>query len=182
MVCDAASWINITENPYHEEDPRFNAPSLKTANSRRQLPLSEEIVAIADLVQGYRRRVPHGYLLGSQKLKPLSQRSIYRIFEIVSERLSPHASKALSNQGRSHVSAHDLRNTCAVYRLDRYVAFGGDLDLASEKLRVFFGWSPSSPMPRHYARAYFESDSADIWNETYERLVSTLRSIGGVTL
>mgnify|MGYP003603229206 CR=1 FL=1 len=173
-------WINITENPYHEEDPRFNAPSLKTANSRRQLPLSEEIVAVADVVQGSRRRAPHSYLLESQKLKPLSLRSIHRIFEIASEQLSPHAREILSNQGRSHISAHDLRHTCAVYRLGRYVALGDELDLASEKLRVFFGWSPSSPMPRHYARAYFESDSADIWSETYDRLVSTLRSIGGV--
>lgn len=172
-------WLNIVENPYDNEDTRYNAPHLKTASSRRQLPLSNEIVAVSEIVLGARRRyLPHAYLFGSQKQKALSLRSIHRIFEVVNEHLSTDTKAALANQGKTHVTAHDLRHTCAVYRLSRYVSFGDELDIASEKLRVFFGWAPSSPMPRHYARAYFESTSADVWDETYDCLITNLRSLG----
>lgn len=173
-------WLNVVENPYEDGDSRFNAPSLKTAHSRRQLPLTEEIVSVSDIVlSNYRHGAPHSYLFGSQKNKPLSLRSIHRVFEVANEHLSLAAKKELAARNRSGITAHDLRHTCAVYRLGRYVSVGNELDLATEKLRVFFGWSPSSPMPRHYARAYFESSSADMWDETYDRLLETLRSLSG---
>jgi integrase len=173
-------WLNVAESPYEDEDSRFNAPSLKTANSRRQLPLTEEIVSVSDILLGnYRNGVPHSYLFGSQHGKALSLRSIHRIFEVVNENLSPSAKKALAARNKSGITAHDLRHTCAVFRLGRYVSLGDELDLATEKLRIFFGWSPSSSMPRHYARAYFESSSADLWNETYDHLITTLRSLSG---
>lgn len=173
-------WLNVAENPYGDEDSRFNAPSLKTAHSRRQLPLTEEIVSVSDVVlSNYRQRVPHSYLFGSQHNKALSLRSIHRVFEVATQSLSPAAKNELAAHNRSGVTAHDLRHTCAVYRLGRYVSLGDGLDLAIEKLRIFFGWAPSSPMPRHYARAYFESDSADMWDETYDRLIETLRSTFG---
>jgi len=173
-------WLNIVESPYEDEDIRFNAPSLKTENSRRQLPLTAEIVSVSDIVLGnYRKKASHSYLFGSQQNKPLSLRSIHRVFEVASENLSSAAKKELAMRNRSSVTAHDLRHTCAVYRLGRYVSLGDEIDMAAERLRVFFGWAPSSPMPRHYARAYFESDSADMWNETYDLLVGSLRSIFG---
>lgn len=56
---------------------------------------------------------------------------------------------------------------------------GIDLDTATNKLRVFFGWSATSAMPRHYARAYFESESADVWTDSYDTFVSALREIDG---
>ncbi|MHB0804860.1 tyrosine-type recombinase/integrase [Stutzerimonas nitrititolerans] len=173
-------WLNVAESPYEDEDSRFNAPSLKTPHSRRQLPLTEEIVLVSDILLGnYRRGVPHSYLFGSQHGKALSLRSIHRVFEVVNKHLSPSAKKALAARNISGITAHDLRHTCAVFRLGSYVSLGDELDLATEKLRIFFGWSPSSPMPRHYARAYFESNSADMWNETYDRLITTLRSLFG---
>ena len=82
---------------------------------------------------------------------------MHNVFEIVTGHLSGPAKKALINQGKTSVAAHDLRHTCAVYRLSRYLARGDDLDTTIDKLRVFFGWSETSQMPRHYARAYFES-------------------------
>ena len=173
-------WLNILESPYEDEDTRFNSPSLKTAYSRRQLPLTKEIVLVADIfLANYRHGARHGYLFGSQHTKPLSLRSINRVFESVSACLSPAAKKALTARNKVGVTGHDLRHTCAVFRLGRYVSLGDNLDLATEKLRIFFGWSPSSPMPRHYARAYYESSSADVWNETYDSLVTTLRSLSG---
>ena len=77
------------------------------------------------------------------------------------------------------MTAHDLRHTCAVYRLSRYLACGDTMDTAIDKLRVFFGWSKTSPMPRHYARAYFETALAEVWNDNYDTFVETLRSLEG---
>ena len=56
---------------------------------------------------------------------------------------------------------------------------GDNLDTAINKLRVFFGWSETSQMPRHYARAYFESGLADVWNDSYDTFVETLRDLQG---
>lgn len=40
-------WINIQETPY-EDDPRHSAPSIKTIPSRRQLPVSAEVLNLID--------------------------------------------------------------------------------------------------------------------------------------
>ncbi|ELM3824038.1 tyrosine-type recombinase/integrase [Pseudomonas aeruginosa] len=121
----------------------FNAPSLKTENSRRQLPLTAEIVSVSDIVLGnYRKKASHSYLFGSQQNKPLSLRSIHRVFEVASENLSSAAKKELAMRNRSSVTAHDLRHTCAVYRLGRYVSLGDEIDMAAERLRVFLDGRP----------------------------------------
>jgi integrase len=173
-------WINIVETPYEDEDPRFEAPSLKTEHSRRQLPISHELVRVADLVTAqYRFGARHSYLFASQRGKPLAVRSVHHVFAKVSSCLSPPALKALVDRGLSSVSAHDLRHTCAVYRLARYQALGNGLDTAIEKLRVFFGWAPNSDMPRHYARAYFETTLSEVWNDGYDTFVTTLRGMEG---
>ena len=57
----------------------------------------------------------------------------------------------------------------------RYQDTGDDLNRAMEKLRLFFGWSPQSDMPRLYARAYFETELAEVWNEKFDRFVDALR-------
>ena len=73
-------WLNVDESPNEDEpddkiDPRYTAPGLKTSHSRRQLPVSQEILKTADvLVQNYRRGARHSFLFGSQKGKPLSLR------------------------------------------------------------------------------------------------------------
>jgi len=173
-------WLNVDETPYDDEDPRYDAPGLKTEHSRRQLPVSREIVTVADVVvTSYRGRPGHAYLLTSQKGGPLAARSLHEVFERVTGHLSGRARRALADRGSAGVSAHDLRHTCAVHRLRRYLNGGDDMDKAIEKLRVFFGWSEASEMPRHYARAYFETGLAEIWNEHYDAYVETLRSIEG---
>lgn len=174
-------WINVGRSPYANEDPRRDRPSLKTRHSARQLPVSEELATISDLVGTYRKRgKPHPFMFSSQKGKPLNLRSFQRIMEVATDRLSLDALKALQGRGVQSVTLHGLRHTCAVYRLSRYVDHGDNLDTACEKLRAFFGWSPSSPMPRHYGRAYFEAAAADDWNDSYDSIVSALRRFDGV--
>lgn len=174
-------WINVGRSPYANEDPRRDKPSLKTRHSARQLPVSEELAVISDLVGAYKkRRASHPFLFGSQKGKPLNLRSFQRIMEIATGSLSVSAVKKLQDRGTHSVTLHTLRHTCAVYRLSKYVDHGDNLDTACEKLRAFFGWSPSSPMPRHYGRAYFEAAAAEDWNASYDSLVNSLRRFDGV--
>ncbi|WP_184959506.1 site-specific integrase [Pseudomonas vranovensis] len=173
-------WLNVDESHYEHEDSRSDAPSLKNSQSRRQLPISQDVLIASDnLGMGHKRSRTHSYLFESQKGKPISLRSIQRIFEIASEHLSAPAKKAILIRGNQCISAHDLRHTCAVYRLTKYMESGIDLDTATNKLRVFFGWSATSAMPRHYARAYFESESADVWTDSYDTFVTALRNIEG---
>lgn len=172
-------WLNVDVID-DEPDPRHTAPGLKTSHSRRQLPVSQEILKTADtVIQNFRRGARHGFLFGSQKGKPLALRQMHNVFEIVTGHLSESAKTALLSRGKKSVTAHDLRHTSAVYRLSRYLARGDDLDTAIDKLRVFFGWSETSQMPRHYARAYFESGLAEVWNDSYDTFVETLRNLEG---
>ncbi len=174
-------WMDVDETL--DEDSRFDAPSLKTKHSRRQLPVSEVIVALADRVAvNHRFKAVHPFLLSSQQCKPLAIRSANSIFEQVSSALSDRSRKALADRGKTSVTAHDLRHTCAVYRLARYRGQGDDMDTAIEKLRVFFGWSPTSEMPRHYARSYFETSLQEVWEDSYDTFVETIRIVNGAPL
>ncbi len=173
-------WINITENPYADEDPRSQAPGIKTKPSRRQLPLPQELVRLTDLyVQNYRGKPAHSFLFNSQKQAPLAAQSLDDVFTSVTACLSPRARKALSDRGKEGVDGHDLRHTAAVVRLTRYMEHGNDPNTAMGKLRRFFGWSVDSKMPRHYAAAYFETRLAEVWNESFDCFVDALRDLAG---
>ncbi|WP_244840120.1 tyrosine-type recombinase/integrase [Mesorhizobium sp. 131-2-5] len=169
-------WLDVDET--EDIDPRYERPGLKTEPSRRQLPLSQEIVELAlHYIRNYRGRTNYPHLLISQKAKPLALRSFGKMFEVVTEALSERAKKSLSNQGLDSVSCHDLRHTSAVVRMRRYQDAGLDLDRAQEKLRVFFGWSKNSNMPRLYAKAYFETSLAEVWDEKFDQFVDALRRV-----
>ena len=167
-------WLDVEETD--DGDPRYERPSLKTETSRRQLPLSSELVELERYYsQNHRGRVNYPHLLISQKAKPLALRSFGKMFDVATEALSDQAKKSLNKQGLTNVSCHDLRHTSAVVRMRRYQDSGMDVDKAQEKLRVFFGWSKSSDMPRLYAKAYFETGLAEVWDEKFDTFVDALR-------
>ena len=171
-------WINV--EPSADFDPRYEAPGLKTETARRQLPISHEILKVHDVyVQNYRAKGSHPFLITSQQARPLSLRAFGYVFETVTANLTSPARRSLESRRLDSVSAHDLRHTAAVLRLHRYVEAGNELPLAIEKLRVFFGWSHASEMPRLYARAYFEPTLADVWHDSFDRFVDTLRQVEG---
>ncbi len=94
--------------------------------------------------------------------------------------LSQSARELLIDQrGRKHAkfTAHDLRHTCAVTRLNALRKHGVAEDEALSKLRVFFGWSQGSQMPRHYARAYWERELGRIWNDAFDEHVDALKEL-----
>ncbi|RUW64682.1 tyrosine-type recombinase/integrase, partial [Mesorhizobium sp. M4B.F.Ca.ET.049.02.1.2] len=174
VTAKSIHWLDVEETD--DGDPRYELPGLKTEASRRQLPMPQEILELEQLyVRNYRGRVNYPHLLISQKAKPLALRSLGEIFETATAALSNEAKKSLNKQGLEKVSCHSLRHTSAVVRMRRYQDAGLDLDKAQEKLRVFFGWSKEPNMPRLYAKAYFETSLAEVWDAKFDLFVDALR-------
>ncbi len=176
-------WVNVGYDVDLEEmDTRSERPSIKNDFSQRQLPLSADLAEIvAAYADNWRGRQEHGFLFSNSRGTPLSNRYTADIFKAVTRSLSDDARQALKDGMRSpSVTAHDLRHTCAVVRLTQFLATGHSMPSAMERLRVFFGWSPTSDMPRHYARAYFEGqlprDIASDFNDHLHVLRASLRS------
>ncbi|NRQ18469.1 tyrosine-type recombinase/integrase [Ensifer sesbaniae] len=169
-------WLDIEDTD--DGDPRYERPGLKTEQSRRQLPLPQEIIELEHIYRvNYRGRANYPQLLISQKAKPLALRSFNEIFATVTAALSGDARKSLQKQGLQGVTCHDLRHTAAAVRMRRYQEAGVDVEKAQEKLRIFFGWSKASSMPRLYAKAYLETSLAEVWDEKFGTFVEALRSI-----
>lgn len=175
------SWLNVETNPYEDEstDPRFSRPSIKTAQSIRQLPVSPAMASLVQsYVENYRGRPDHAFLLNSQRQLPLSTESLTKLFAKASRALPAKIRDELSARtGRSTVTPHDLRHTCAVVRLNQLLAQGDHMDEATQKLRTFFGWSRESTMPMRYASAVFENRLSTIWSEQFDSQIELLRAL-----
>lgn len=174
-------WLNVQFNPYEDEneDPRFTKPSIKTAQSIRQIPVSKAVANIVQTyVENYRGKANHSYLMNSQINRPLSTEALTKYFSKVSEKLPIEVRKELSNRtGHSTISPHDFRHTCAVIRLNQMLSQGDHMDEASQKLRAFFGWSRTSTMPMKYAASVFDDRLASVWSDHFDSQVALLRSI-----
>lgn len=174
-------WLNVEDNKYGEDDgadPRYSTPSIKSASSIRQVPVSD---AIARLVQSYtenyRGRANHPFLLNTQRGSPLSTESLTKIFGKISAALPRGVIKELADRtGRNSVTPHDLRHTCAVVRLNQLLEQGDSMDEALQKLRAFFGWSRDSQMPTRYGRAVFEDRMSSVWSDAFDDRAAVLRS------
>lgn len=174
-------WLNVQGNPYDEEvvDTRHSRPSIKTETSIRQIPVSDLVAGIVQTyAENFRGKPEHPFLLNSQLNSPLSTESISKAFSAITQALPAAVLKELEDRtGKSSVSPHDLRHTCAVLRLNQLLAQEDPMDVALAKLRTFFGWSKASDMPARYARAVFEDRLAEVWNDAFDDRVELLRAI-----
>jgi integrase len=172
-------WLDVTWNPYEPDDPRATAPSIKTAWSIRQIPLSAPLAkAIENYADNYRGRQRHSFLLPSQERSPMSANAVNEAFRTLSRALSKAAARELWSRSReTWVSPHDLRHTCAVFRLHQLVDSGIALEHAIEMLRGFFGWSPGSDMPRLYGRAFFDQRLSTVWQVEFDSRIEVLRRL-----
>ncbi|WP_407472544.1 site-specific integrase [Xanthomonas campestris pv. raphani] len=173
-------WLNVQEGKYADEDDlRYSRPSIKTANSIRQLPVSSTVSGlIQTYVENYRGRPNHAFLLNTQQNSPLSTESLTKMFLKISGQLPTHVIQELKDRtGKVSVTPHDLRHTCAVVRLHQLLDQGDPMDEALQKLRAFFGWSKDSQMPVRYARAVFEDRLASVWGKDFDERVSILGAI-----
>lgn len=172
-------WMNV-QNKFEVEDPRYcDPPSIKNAQSNRQIPVSRTVAEYIDTyATNFRGRSPYPQLFLNNRGSPLGVRGLRRIFDRVSTLLSRQAKSALAANLRStRVSAHDLRHTCAVTRLAHFRAAGKDESESLAQLRSFFGWSYTSEMPRLYARAYWERQIDTVWNDDFDAHTEALRNI-----
>jgi integrase len=173
-------WLNVEQTEESDRaDPRHNKPGIKTVDSIRQIPLSE---MTANLIQAYaenyRGKPPHPFLLNTLWDTPLSHESLTAYFQKISQALPKEVLKTLKfRSGRDAVTPHDLRHTCAVIRLNQLLLKGDSMEEALQKMRVFFGWTKESDMPRHYARAVFEDRLSSIWSNVMDDRVEMLRNI-----
>jgi len=174
-------WLNVQANSYsdEDEDPRYSRPSIKTASSVRQLPVSDVMAGLVQTyVENYRGKTNHAFLLNTQQNTPLSTESLTKMFTKASRALPPLVLKELKDRtGKSSVTPHDLRHTCVVVRLNQLLQQGDHMDEALQKIRGFFGWSKDSQMPIRYARAVFDDRLSTIWNKDLDERVAILSAI-----
>jgi integrase len=173
-------WIDINETDEDAQiDKRSNKPAIKNTSSIRQVPVSEDTsILIQTYIENFRGKPQHPYLLSTQSNTPLSHESLTSDFRKVTNRLSKEALKTLKDRtGKDSVTPHDLRHTCAVVRLNQLLNQGDSMEVALQKMRVFFGWARNSDMPQKYARAVFEDRISGMWSDILDDRVEILRSI-----
>lgn len=175
---EVVNWLDVTT--CYDFDPQSTAPGIKTESSHRQVPVSQ---GLADLYLLYLsdHRVEgadHPYLLTSQAGRPLSAESITKLFDKLSCALSDDARTAYFDRsgGKEHVSPHDMRHTCATARWVHFMAADKNRDLSLQRMRAFFGWSVTSNMPEHYARAAIQDDLMKGWADVFDSRMNVLRS------
>lgn len=172
-------WLNVTENKYETFDKRYSEPGIKTINAYRQIPVSKIVaLAIQTYVENYRGRTNHSFLINSQLNLPMSNENITKIFSKLSRCLPKTVIKELKDRtGKESITPHDLRHTSAVFFLSKLLEMGDEMDEATQKMRVFFGWAPGSSMPLRYAKAVFQDRLSKVWNKIFDNQVDILRSI-----
>ena len=171
-------WLNIMASD-GSDDPRYERPGIKTMLSNRQISLDEGIAeVVTHYVDEHRAKQPHGFLLASNRHRPMSLRLVTYVFSMISGCLSDAARKELLERcGTDEITAHALRHTCAVSRLGLLREAGVGNDEAIQLLRSFFGWATDSQMPNHYAEAHFEDRLKTVFASKLDSRVAFLRQL-----
>ncbi|WP_282828860.1 tyrosine-type recombinase/integrase [Pelomonas sp. V22] len=172
-------WLDVTTTEY--EDERATKPSIKTAESHRQIPVLSDLVAIYEHYVN-EMRVSDGdvpFLLTSARSSALSAESVTKMFEQYTAALSPVAYARFyeCTGGKRHISPHDLRHTSATARYALFMAQeDGSKELTLQRMRAFFGWSVTSKMPELYAKAAIQDDLLRSWNDLFDKRILRLRA------
>jgi integrase len=172
-------WMDVRYNQYESEDPRYSTPGIKNASSIRQIPVSKPTaLLVQEYVMNYRGKPDHSFLISSKNQRPLSTEGITKIFQKITASLPNHLRKLLMDMtGEESISAHHLRHTCAVVRLNQLLTSGVEMTDALERMRPFFGWARNSDEPLRYARTVFEDRLASVWNDSFDEQVAILRNL-----
>lgn len=162
-----------------EEDPRAEAPSIKTADSIRTIPVAASTAqAFLIYLENHRGKVDHSYFLSSVRGLPLSLEGASKALEKLTEALSPTAKSELMDlTGARVIRPHALRHTCAVVRMKQLLSSGNTPEQAMMHMRSYFGWSKTSVMPLHYAKAALDERLNETWNDHLDDRLAVLRSL-----
>ncbi len=172
-------WMDVRYNQYEDEDPRYSTPRIKNAPSIRQIPVSKPTaLLVQEYVMSYRGKQDHSFLISSRNRRPLSAEGITKMFQKITASLPKHLRRLLVDMtGEDSISAHHLRHTCAVVRLNQLLASGVEMTDALERIRPFFGWVRDSDEPLRYARTVFEDRLASVWNDSFDEQIEVLRNL-----
>ena len=174
-------WINVrlVLDDEEIEDNRASKPSIKTIDSIRQIPISEQTAKlIHHYVINFRGKPNHPFLLNSQWNTPISHESITSYFRKISLYLPDTIKKALDDySGETKITPHFLRHTSVCVRINQLIEIGDSMDVALQKLRSYFGWSKTSIMPLHYSRAVFQDRLSEVWSNVFDDHVDFIRNL-----
>lgn len=175
----AFKWVLHVPTNEENEDPRAQRPSIKTVDSIRAIPITALTAeVIQTYLENYRGKVNHRYLLSSMRMRPLSIEGVNKAFERLTTALSPSALIELRQfTGAENLTPHALRHTCAVLRMKQMLAMGLSPEQSMANLRSFFGWSKTSTMPLHYAKAAFDERLNDTWNDHLDIRLELLKNL-----
>lgn len=175
---DVAHWLNVTTTN-GDVDMRSTRPSIKTVQSHRQLPVSASLATVYEQYVSDARAgsATHSFLITGRSGEPLSAESVTKILQQLTAALNLEAVKAFRDRagGKTHISPHDLRHTCATARFSMFMKGEPNRELALQRMRAFFGWSPTSAMPELYARAAIQDDLLRAWNDLFDQHIELLR-------
>lgn len=169
-------WLDVTNT--EEDDDRAYQPSIKTLDSHRQVPVSDDLAQLYEhYVAEVRIDAANTFLLTSERGLALSAESVTKMFEVFTAALSETARTRFKTRtkGKRHVSPHDLRHTCATARYNLFMEVEADKELTLQRMRAFFGWSVTSGMPELYANAAIKDDLLRAWNDSFDKRVEKLR-------
>ncbi len=172
-------WRMSVRNNEAEDDPRASLPSIKTSQSIRTIPMTAQTAAGINIyLDNYRGKVNHGYFLSSMRGQPFSLEGVTKALQKLTTVLSTSArSELLDLTGANYLTAHAMRHTCAVVRMKQLISMGQNPEHAMAQLRSFFGWSKTSMMPLHYAKAALDERLNETWNDKLDDRVELLRSL-----
>ena len=175
----ARRWYMSVRGTDAEDDPRGTAPSIKTVNSIRTIPIANETAqALLGYGENYRGPVEHGFFLSSARGTPLSLEGVNLALRRLTTALPPDIrEQLLERTGARWLTPHALRHTCAVVRTNQLLKSGKTPEQTMMHLRSFFGWSKKSLMPLLYAKAALDENLNDSWNDDFDARVSVLRSL-----
>lgn len=161
------------------DDPRNSKPSIKTVDSIRTLPITEQTATgLQVYLDNYRGKPNHAFFLSSIQNKPLSAEGVRLVMKRISNALSSQSRVKLKNlTGNDCVTAHSFRHTCAVVRLKQWLANGLSPEQAMANMRSFFGWSKESTMPLLYGKAALDERLNESWNEALDDRLNMLRNL-----
>ena len=176
---DVVRWLDVTGT--QDQDPRSTRPSIKTEQSHRQIPISQELAELLQRYVGEHRvhSAHHGLMLTASTGSPLSAEALNKMFKMLTKALSEPALGSLTDRfpGKQSITPHDLRHTCATARYSMFMNRSSDRELALQRMRAFFGWSIRSSMPDHYARAAIQEDLMQTWNSLFSERTDVLRRL-----
>lgn len=175
----ATRWRMSVRTNEAEDDTRKSRPSIKTAQSIRTIPVTAQTAeGLLAYAENYRGKVDHEYFFSSVRGLALSLEGVSKALQKLTTALSPAARAELSDLTEAkYLTAHALRHTCAVVRMKQLLANGQTAEQAMAQLRSFFGWSKTSVMPLHYAKAALDEHLNETWNDKLDDRLELFRNL-----